>query len=706
MVTNVELEIRGKRLVLETGLMAKQSGGSVVVRYGDTVVLATAVADKRVKEGLDFFPLTIDYQEKTYSAGKIPGGFFKREGRPSEKEVLTSRLIDRPMRPLFPKGFYSETQGIVSVLSYGDENISDMLGIIGMSAAVHISDIPFNGPAAAVRVGRINGTLIINPDLTELEGLELNLVVAGTADAVIMVEGGGSEVSEAVLLEAIAFAHEEIKKIVTLQNELQRLTGKPKRPVAPVQDPVELKKEVREYVADRLKEAIRIPGKHRRQEALNLILEDTIKQLNTPEKSEKLCGAKKDLTRDLANIFDDYEKEIVRNMILRDGVRADNRKPDEIRQISCTLGFLPRTHGSALFTRGETQALVASTLGTADDEQKIDSLEGEMYKTFMLHYNFPPFSVGEVKPLRSPGRREIGHGALAERALKYVLPSKDVFPYTIRVVSDILESNGSSSMATVCGATLSLMDAGVPITAPVAGIAMGLVKEQDQAVVLTDILGLEDHLGDMDFKVAGTETGITAFQMDVKIGGVSQDILQKALEQARVGRLHIIGKMKEAMPSPRQTLSPHAPRIYTMQIRQDKIRDVIGTGGKVIRGIIEQTGVKIDINDAGIINIASSDEASAQKAIDIINGILAEAELNKIYMGKVVRIADFGAFVEILPGVDGLLHISQISDKRIAKVTDEINIGDEVLVKVIEIDGQGRVRLSRKEAMKEQKADQ
>jgi len=706
LVTNVELEIRGKRLVLETGLMAKQSGGSVVVRYGDTVVLATAVADKRVKEGLDFFPLTIDYQEKTYSAGKIPGGFFKREGRPSEKEVLTSRLIDRPMRPLFPKGFYSETQGIVSVLSYGDENISDMLGIIGMSAAVHISDIPFNGPAAAVRVGRINGTLIINPDLTELEGLELNLVVAGTADAVIMVEGGGSEVSEAVLLEAIAFAHEEIKKIVTLQNELQRLTGKPKRPVAPVQDPVELKKEVREYVADRLKEAIRIPGKHRRQEALNLILEDTIKQLNTPEKSEKLCGAKKDLTRDLANIFDDYEKEIVRNMILRDGVRADNRKPDEIRQISCTLGFLPRTHGSALFTRGETQALVASTLGTADDEQKIDSLEGEMYKTFMLHYNFPPFSVGEVKPLRSPGRREIGHGALAERALKYVLPSKDVFPYTIRVVSDILESNGSSSMATVCGATLSLMDAGVPITAPVAGIAMGLVKEQDQAVVLTDILGLEDHLGDMDFKVAGTETGITAFQMDVKIGGVSQDILQKALEQARVGRLHIIGKMKEAMPSPRQTLSPHAPRIYTMQIRQDKIRDVIGTGGKVIRGIIEQTGVKIDINDAGIINIASSDEASAQKAIDIINGILAEAELNKIYMGKVVRIADFGAFVEILPGVDGLLHISQISDKRIAKVTDEINIGDEVLVKVIEIDGQGRVRLSRKEAMKEQKADQ
>lgn len=704
MVTNLELEIRGKRLILETGLMAKQSGGAVVLKYGDTVVLATAVADKRVKEGLDFFPLTIDYQEKTYSAGKIPGGFFKREGKPSEKEVLTSRFIDRPMRPLFPKGFYSETQGIISVLSYGDENISDILGIIGMSAATHISDVPFNGPVGAVRIGRLEGTLIVNPDLSELEGLDLNLVVAGTADAVIMVEGGGSEVSEATLLEAIAFAHEEIKRIVAVQNELQKLVGKTKRAFAPVKDPVEIRQEVRTHVAAKLIEAIRIPGKHVRQEALNLILEDTIKQLNTPEKAEKLFGnSQKDLTRDIANIFDDYEKEIVRNMILDEKVRADNRRPDEIRQISCTLGFLPRTHGSALFTRGETQALVATTLGTADDEQKIDSLEGEMYKTFMLHYNFPPFSVGEVKPLRSPGRREIGHGALAERALKYVLPSKDIFPYTIRVVSDILESNGSSSMATVCGATLSLMDAGVPITAPVAGIAMGLVKEGDRVVILTDILGLEDHLGDMDFKVAGTENGITAFQMDVKIGGVSQNILQNALEQARIGRLHILGKMKEAMPSPRTDLSPHAPRIYTMQIRQEKIRDVIGSGGKVIRGIIEQTGVKIDINDAGIINIASSDEVSAQKAIDIINGIIAEAELHKIYTGKVVRITDFGAFVEILPGMDGLLHISQISDKRIAKVTDELNVGDEVLVKVIEIDNQGRVRLSRKEAMKEQK---
>ncbi len=704
MKTTVELEIKGKKLIIETGQMAKQSGGSVVLRYGDTVVLATAVADKRVKEGLDFFPLTIDYLEKTYSAGKIPGGFFKREGKPSEKEVLTSRLIDRPLRPLFPKGFYSETQGIASVLSYGNENISDILGVIGMSAAVHISDIPFNGPVGAVRVGRLEGNFIVCPDFSELENLDLNLIVAGTEDAVIMVEGGGAEVEETVLLEAISFAHAEIKKITALQNELKRLVGKEKRALIPVEENVEIKNAVREFTAKEIKEAITIAGKHERQRALNLILEEAVKQFNTTENAEKFFGnAGKDLTRDIANIFDNYEKEIVRGMILQKGVRADNRKPDEVRNISCDMGFLPRAHGSALFTRGETQALVVSTLGTSEDEQKIDSLEGEMYKTFMLHYNFPPFSVGEVKPLRSPGRREVGHGALAERAIKYVLPSKEIFPYTIRIVSDILESNGSSSMATVCGATLSLMDAGVPIAAPVAGIAMGLVKEGEQVVVLTDILGLEDHLGDMDFKVAGTEKGITAFQMDVKIGGVSTEILRNALDQARAGRLHILGRMKEAMPAPRADLSPFAPRIYTMQIKQEKIRDVIGTGGKVIRGIIEQTGVKIDINDTGAINIASPDEESAKKAIDIINGIVAEAELNKIYTGKVVRIADFGAFVEILPGVDGLLHISQISEKRIAKVTDELNVGDEVVVKVIEIDGQGRVRLSKKEAMRQEK---
>ncbi len=706
-MTSVELEIKGKRLIIETGQMARQSDGSVVVKYGDTVVLATAVASKTAREGLDFFPLTIDYQEKTYAAGKIPGGFFKREGRPSEKEVLTSRLIDRPMRPLFPAGFYCETQGIAQVLSYGTENVADMLGIIGISAAIHISNIPFGGPVAAVRVGKIDGELIINPEVAEIDSLELNLVVAGTEDAVIMVEGGGAEVSEEALLEAIDFAHQQIKKIVAVQNELRAKAGKEKRPVPPVVEYAELTAEVRKFASGKIQEAIQIPGKHVRQGALDVILADTVKLFNTPDNAAKFKGnADKDLTRDIANIFDDYENEIVRNTILNDGVRADGRKPDEIRQISCHMGLLPRVHGSALFIRGETQALVATTLGTSDDEQKIDSLDGEIYKKFMLHYNFPPFSVGEVKPLRSPGRREIGHGALAERAIKYVLPTKEVFPYTIRLVSDILESNGSSSMATVCGGTLSLMDAGVPISAPVAGIAMGLIKEGDKVVVLTDILGLEDHLGDMDFKVAGTTKGITAFQMDLKIRGVSSEILRKALEQAKNGRLHILGKMAEAMPVVRDNLSPHAPRIYTMHIKPDKIREVIGSGGKVIRGIVEQTGCKIDIDDSGAINIASSDEESAKKAIEIITGIIAEAELNKVYKGKVVRIADFGAFVEILPGTDGLLHISQISDKRIAKVTDELNMGDEIMVKVIEIDNQGRIRLSRKEVLKDQQGGQ
>jgi len=702
LMTTVELDKKGKSLILETGRMARQADGAVVVKYGDTVVLATAVADKRVKEGLDFFPLTIDYQEKTYSAGKIPGGFFKREGKPSEKEILVSRLIDRPIRPLFPKGFYSETQGIVSVLSYGNENVSDPLGIIGMSAAIHISNIPFNGPVGAVRVGILDGNFVINPDLFESDRLDLNLVVAGTEDAVIMVEGGGSEITEDLLIEAIDYAHKEIKRIVEIQNKLRNLIGKEKREVKEEIEVPELKNEIRSFVDKRLREAIRIPGKQSRQQALDIILEDTINHFNTTENRERFYGdPNKDLTRDIINIFEDYEKEIVRSMIIRDSVRVDGRRPDEIRQISCYTGILPRAHGSALFIRGETQALVVTTLGTAEDEQKIDSLEGEVYKSFMLHYNFPPFSVGEVRPLRSPGRREIGHGALAERALKYVIPPKEVFPYTIRIVSDILESNGSSSMATVCGATLSLMDAGVPIAKPVAGIAMGLIKEGDNVVVLTDILGLEDHLGDMDFKVAGTDKGITAFQMDVKIKGVTLDILRSALNQAHSGRLFILEKMKEAVPSPKKELSPYAPRIYTIQIKQDKIRDVIGTGGKVIRGIIEQTGVKIDISDTGVINIASPDEASAKKAMDIISGIVAEAELGKIYLGKVVRIADFGAFVEILPGVDGLLHISQISEKRISKVTDELNVGDEVLVKVIEIDSQGRIRLSRKAAMRE-----
>lgn len=692
MITNVELEVRGKRLSIETGEIAKQSDGAVVVKYGDTVVLATAVAEKKIKEGLDFFPLTIDYQEKAFAAGKIPGGYFKREGKPTEKEVLTSRLIDRPVRPLFPRGFYSETQGIVSVLSFGEENVSDVLGIIGMSAALTISDIPFNGPVGAVRVGLLKGELVINPDLSESESLDLNIVVAGTDQAVVMVEGGALEVSEKILLDAIEYGHAEIKRIVAVQNELRVIKGKQKRPLVEKERDAELQAGVKAYVLERIKEHIAIPGKQRRQEALDILLDETLKHFDADEKG---------IAKDIANIFFDIEKDLVRKMIINEGIRADGRRPEEIRQISSKVGFLPRAHGSALFVRGETQALVAVTLGTSEDEQKIETLEGETYKTFMLHYNFPPFSVGEVKPLRSPGRREIGHGALAERSLKAVIPSRDVFPYTIRVVSDILESNGSSSMATVCGSTLALMDAGVPIKAPVAGIAMGMVQEEGKTVVLTDILGLEDHLGDMDFKVTGTEQGITAFQMDLKTGGISKEIMEKALEQARQGRLFIIGKIKEALSSPRETLAPHAPRIYTMKIKQEKIRDVIGTGGKVIRGIIEQTGVKIDIDDSGIINIASADEASAAKAIEIINGIVAEAELGRIYLGKVKRIMDFGAFVEILPGTEGLLHISQISEKRIAKVTDEIQEGDEVLVKVIEIDRQGRIRLSRKEAMRE-----
>jgi polyribonucleotide nucleotidyltransferase len=566
-----------------------------------------------------------------------------------------------------------------------------------MSAALVISDIPFDGPVAAVRVGLSNGELLINPSLAESDNLELNIVVAGTADAVLMVEGGAAEVSEKILLDAIEHGHAEIKRIVAIQNELRKLVGRPKRPLIEKTDDKALQSSVKEYVLPRIKEYIAIPGKMRRQEALDVLLADALNHFEAEEKG---------LSKDIANIFFDIEKELVRRMILDEGIRADGRRPDEIRQITSRVGFLPRAHGSALFVRGETQALVAVTLGTADDEQKIETLEGETYKTFMLHYNFPPFSVGEVKPLRSPGRREIGHGALAERSLKTIIPPKETFPYTIRIVSDILESNGSSSMATVCGGTLALMDAGVPIKAPVAGIAMGMVQEGDKTVVLTDILGLEDHLGDMDFKVTGTEEGITAFQMDLKTGGVSKEVMGKALEQARQGRVFIIGKLKEALAAPRENLAPHAPRIYTMQIDKEKIREVIGSGGKVIRSIVEQTGAKIDIEDTGVISIASSDESSAMKAIEIIKGIVAEAELGKIYTGKVKRIMDFGAFVEILPGTEGLLHISQISEKRIAKVTDELNEGDEVPVKVIEIDKTGRIRLSRKEAMREQQEAQ
>jgi len=691
--TTVELELREKKLRMETGLMARQADGAVVLRYGNTVVLATAVAAHTARAGLDFFPLTIDYQEKAYAAGKIPGGFLKREGRPSEKEVLTSRLIDRPTRPLFPKGFYYETQGIVSVLSFGEENVADVLGITAMSAALTISDIPWSGPVAAVRVGRISDTFVINPDLQEIEECDLNLTVAGTEEAVMMVEGGALEVPESVLLEAIDLAHGEIRRLVALQRELQQLVGKPKREVVPPERDEALEKKVQEKAAEPIREAIRIPDKLKRQKALEDILSNLTDSLNEAEEEDR--------SKEIAEIFGRIEKELVRSMILTKGVRADGRKPDEIRPITSIVGFLPRTHGSALFVRGETQALAVATLGTSMDEKKVDALEGESFKSFMLHYNFPPFSVGEVKFLRSPGRREIGHGMLAERALTPVIPTKEEFPYTIRVVSDILESNGSSSMATVCGGSLALMDAGVPIKAPVAGIAMGLIKEGDQVEVLTDILGLEDHLGDMDFKVTGTAEGVTAFQMDTKIAGISREIMERALEQARRGRLYILEKMAETLAAPRKDLAPYAPRILTIRINPDKIRDVIGPGGKMIRSITEATGCKIDLDDSGLVSIASADGDAAQKAIDIIQGIVAEPEINRIYEGKVVRITDFGAFVQILPGRDGLLHISQIAETRVAKVTDVLKEGETVHVKVIEIDKMGRIRLSRKEALRE-----
>jgi polyribonucleotide nucleotidyltransferase len=692
MATTVEAEIGGRRLLLETGLMAKQASGAVVARYGDTVVLSTAVASKVERENADFLPLTVDYQEKAYAAGRIPGGFFKREGRQSEKEILTSRLIDRPIRPLFPEGYYYDTQIIASVLSIGDESSMDLMGMISSSAALAISDIPFNGPIGAVRIGFIDGKYIINPGQKELETTRLNLVVAGTADAIMMVEGGANELTEEQMLEALEAAHREIKKIVALQNDLVSKVGKPKRPVKTVEIDKDLAEQVVSLAKDQLRTAIIIPNKMERQRTLDALLDEIKQKLKNDDPTRNL---------QISTIFFNLEKDEVRKIILEKNIRADGRKPDEIRTISSTVSILPRTHGSALFTRGETQALVVATLGTSEDEQRIDSLEGEYYKTFMLHYNFPPFSVGETKPLRGPGRREVGHGALAERALKAMVPSKQEFPYTIRLVSDILESNGSSSMATVCGGTLALMDAGVPVKAPVAGIAMGLIKEGDQVIVLSDILGLEDHLGDMDFKVTGTSAGITALQMDMKIEGITIDVMRRALQQAKDGRLYILGKMLETLPAPRQNLNPFAPRIITMQINPDKIKDVIGSGGKVIRSIVEQTGAKIDIEDSGVINIASSDEAAANKAKEIIRGIVQEAEVGKLYMGKVRKIMDFGAFVEIFPGTDGLLHISQISDRRLEKVTDELKEGDEVLVKVLEIDRQGKIRLSRKEAMRE-----
>ena len=690
----VEIEIDGKTISIESGTLAKQAGGSVVVRQGDTMVLVAATMAKKPREEVDFFPLTVDYREKTYAAGKIPGSFFRREARPGELETLVCRLIDRPIRPLFPDGFRNETQVICLVVSHDQVNPADVVAITGASASLLVSDIPFHNPIAGARVGRVNGEFVFNPTYDESKESDLNLVMAGTKDGIVMVEAGAKEVSEDEMMDALAFGHERIKKLIEIQEELRRRLGKEKVALAEANVDEALGARVKELVAAKVEAAMQIAGKQERSDEMQAIKETLAQELN----SEGDDGVKKQL----GEFLHDIEKEAVRRLILEKKTRIDGRGLTDIRPISIQVGYLARSHGSSVFTRGETQALVAATLGTGRDEQRMDSLEFKGSKSFMLHYNFPAFCTGEVKFLAGPGRREIGHGMLAERSLIPVLPEKESFPYTIRLVSEILESNGSSSMASVCGGSLALMDAGVPIKEPVAGIAMGLIKEGDQIAILSDILGSEDHLGDMDFKVAGTRNGITALQMDIKIGGLDKALMATALGQAREGRLHILGEMAKVLEVPRETMSKYAPRIVTIRIPKDKIRDVIGPGGKVIRGIIEKTGVTIDINDDGMVSIASTDEAAAQAAIDYVQSLVQEVEIGRIYLGTVKKVVDFGAFVEILPGTDGLVHISQICERRIKSVSDEIQEGDEIKVKVIDVDSQGKVKLSRKEALREE----
>jgi polyribonucleotide nucleotidyltransferase len=691
----VSIPLGGSTLTIECGKLAKQANGTALVSYGDTVVLATACSSQP-REGIDFFPLTADYREYTYAAGKIPGGFFKREGRPTEKEILTSRLIDRPVRPLFTEGYRDETQVIAMVLSADSDSNPDVLGVVAGAAALYLSDIPFSTPLGAVRVGLIDGQLVTNPSYEQAKTCTLNLVVVGSEEAIVMVEGGAKEVPEATVIEAIQHAHLEIRKIVAAQKELFEKLGIVKRKVTPPVRDEALWAEIRQKVEVSLHEAMDT-SKYKKLESHRKVVEIRKALIEGYPADDE---AKR---RQVAHYFDDLEERLFRDDILLQRRRADGRAFDRVRDISSEVGFLPRTHGSALFTRGETQALVTVTLGTAEDQQRLDVLEGESFKRFMLHYNFPPFSVGETAFLRGPGRREIGHGALAERSLIAMVPEEANFPYTIRVVSDILESNGSSSMATVCGGCLALMDAGVPIKAPVAGIAMGLVKEGDKYAILTDIAGAEDHYGDMDFKVAGSKDGITALQMDIKITGLTPAIMAEALEQARVARLHILGKMLETLPEARTNISSYAPRIYTLHINRAKIGELIGPGGKVIRGIIEQTGVKIDVEDDGKVNVAATDETAANKALKMIKDLMAEAEIGKTYLGKVVRLVDFGAFVEIFPGTDGLLHISEVAENRIRDIRDELKLGDQVLVKVISIEG-NKVRLSRKAVLRDQRA--
>jgi len=684
-----EISLGRQTLSIETGRLAKQADGSVVVRSGDTMVLVTACTAPTPREGIDFLPLTVDYKEYTYASGRIPGGFFKREGKPTEKEVLTSRLIDRPIRPLFPSGWRNETQIIALVLSADSDNDSDVLAITGASAALAVSGIPFTRTIAGVRVGHVDGDFVINPTFEQRKRSTLDLIVAGTADGIVMVEAGAREVPEEQMVQALERGHEAIKQIVAGIDALAQQAGKKKQQVAKKEIGKEFYREVEEKVLVPLADAMRIQDKLENYGTVDQVLANLIATIPDDEVERKT---------DAKAIFKELKEKVLRDEILERGKRLDGRAFNQIRPITIEVGVLPRTHGSAVFTRGETQALVTATLGTADDQQKVETVDGEQWKRFMLHYNFPPFSVGEVAFMRGPGRREIGHGALAERSLAQMMPTEEKFPYTVRVVSDILESNGSSSMASVCGGSLAMMDAGVPLKAPVAGVAMGLVmnEENGKYAVLSDIAGAEDHYGDMDFKVAGTTDGITALQMDIKVSGITMEIMRKALAQAREGRLFILNKMQETLAQSRSNVSQHAPRIVTIRIPVDKIRDVIGPGGKMIRSIIERTGVKIDVEDDGRVNVASADEASAAKAIGIIQELTATPELNKTYLGKVQRITDFGAFVEIMPGLDGLLHVSEIAHYRVKDVRDELKEGDQVMVKVINIDPSGKIRLSRK----------
>ncbi|MFB9329749.1 polyribonucleotide nucleotidyltransferase [Paenibacillus aurantiacus] len=699
MVQRVEMSLGGRPLILETGRLAKQANAAVTVRYGETVILCTVTASNEPKN-LDFFPLTVNYEERLYAVGKIPGGFIKREGRPSEKAILASRLTDRPIRPLFPEGFRNEVQIADIVMSVDQDCPPEIAAMIGTSAALSISDVPFNGPIGGVIVGRIDGKFIINPTVEQEAKTDIYVVVAGTKDAIMMVEAEANEVPESVMLEAIMFGHEEIRNIVAKIEELVAVAGKPKMEVKLHEVNGTVNEQVRAFAAERLVQAVRIHEKHARQDAIDAVNAETIahfevEYVETPE-----------LLGDVKEVLYDIVKEEVRRLITHDKVRPDGRALDEIRPIECDVALLPRTHGSGLFTRGQTQALSICTLGALGDVQILDGIDLEETKRFMHHYNFPPFSVGEARPLRPPGRREIGHGALGERALSKVIPPESEFPYTIRLVSEVLESNGSTSQASICASTLAMMDAGVPIKAPVAGVAMGLIKSGEHFSILTDIQGMEDHLGDMDFKVAGTPEGVTAIQMDIKIDGIDRAILTQALEQARVGRMHILGKMNEVMQQPRTELSQYAPKIVIMNINPDKIRDVIGAGGKVINKIIEETGVKIDIEQDGKVFIASSNQAANERAKQIIEGIVREVIVGEIYLGTVKRIEKFGAFVEILPGKDGLVHISQLSTERVAKVEDAVKIGDQITVKVTEIDNQGRVNLSRKVLLVAQQPEQ